>query len=127
MTNQEFYRQLTNLAGSGNTAPQIPSLIQKARKEHLYLPVVYMGDSSDAEPVVIVSNGKKYIQCSTDVSFPVVMSVPKPKPGQKIGETALDGFFEQLIDCGYDGIVFLSPIGLIGLEWADLDRHLPAS
>lgn len=97
MTNQEFYRQLTNLASSNSTAPQIPSLIQKARKEHLYLPVVYMGDSSDAEPVVIVSNGKKYIQCSTDVSFPVVMNVPKLKPGQKIGEKALDGFFGSLL------------------------------
>lgn len=120
MTNQEFYRQLTQLASSNSTATQMPALIQKARKEHLCIPVVYMGDSRDADPAVLIAQGKKYIQCSTALSFPVVMNVPKLKPGQKIGETELDGFFEQLIDCGYDGIAFLCPIGFVGLEWADL-------
>ena len=119
MTNQEFYRKLTKLASSNNTAPQMPALIHKAREEHLCIPVVFEGKSSDAEPVVIFAQGKKYIQCSTALSFPVVMNVPKLKPGQKIGETELDGFFEQLIDCGYDGIAFLCPIGFVGMEWAD--------
>ena len=121
MTNQEFYRQLTNLAGSNTTAPQMPALINKAREEHLYIPVVFEGKADDPEPVVIVAQDKKLILCSTALSFPAVLNVPKLKPGQQIGETHLDGFFEQLIDCGYDGIAFLSPIGLIGFGWADFD------
>ena len=56
MTNQEFYRQLTQLASSNSTAAQKPTLIQEARKEHLCIPVVYRGDSRDAEPAVLIAH-----------------------------------------------------------------------
>ncbi|MBQ6611727.1 MAG: hypothetical protein IJH70_14970 [Oscillospiraceae bacterium] len=63
MTNQEFYRQLTQLASSNSTATQMPALILKAHKEHLCIPVVYMGDSRDADPAVLIA------QCLPQKSF----------------------------------------------------------
>lgn len=116
MTQQDFLNQLNKLSHKDKTIKDMPALINRARKEHLSIPVVHMMASDGAaKPVILGAENKNFIQCATVLQFP---SVPL-QPGQTIGITELDGFFEQLIDLGYNGIAFLTTVGFIGIEWMD--------
>ena len=109
MTKQEFWNQLSELTRSQDTFSKLPALINKARAEHLSIPVKTIRRGDHAEPVILEIQGKLFIECAT--SFSIFSA--------DIGETDLDGFFEELIDSGYHGIAFVTKAGLVGLEWKD--------
>lgn len=116
MTQENFLNQLDKLSRKDKTIKDMPALINRARKEHLSIPVVHtMASDGSAEPVILCVENKNFIQCATVLQFP---SVPL-QPAQTIGATELDGFFEELIDLGYNGIAFLTTVGFVGIEWMD--------
>ena len=117
MTKHEFWKQLTELTKSQSTFSRIPALINSARAEHLSLPVKLIKRGDHAEPVILEVQGKLFIQCETSLN---VLQTDT-------GETDLDGFFEELIDCGYHGIAFATKAGLVGLEWKDFFSVSPRS
>ena len=109
MTKQEFWKQLTMLTQSQDTFPQLPALINKARAEDLSIPVKTIRRRDHIEPAVLEVQGKLFIECKTSLG---IMQ-------NDIVETDLVGFLEDLIDCGYHGIAFVTKAGLVGLEWKD--------
>ena len=121
MTNKEFWKELGKLTASLSTSGRVPALINQARNEHLALPIVFkeMNKKHEAEPVKLIAEGKRFVQCATSTTPPSILSSTRLQPGLEIGETSLDGLFEDLQDCGYDGIAFITPAGLVGFEWED--------
>ena len=126
MTNQEFWRELTKLLASSSTCGRIPALIKRARSEHLSIPMVLTPDGRSksgrktSKPVVILGDGMRFARFATSMAAPSVLSTTQLPSGQFVGEAPIDGLFEELQDCGYDGIAFITPEGLIGFEWDEL-------
>ena len=121
MTKLEFWSQLDALTRSSKTYEQIPPLILEARREHLSIPVVFDSfvnpepDGTTGEPAILCIQNKLFIRCAT--SLYGTEKLPLFKQNQFIGESELDGFFEDLLECGYSGIAFLSSYGFVGIEW----------
>ena len=123
MTKLEFWSQLDALTRSSKTYEQIPPLILKARRDHLSIPVVFNGfinpkqDGTTGEPTILRVQDKLFIRCATSLFD--VEKLPLFKPNQFIGECELEGFLEDLVNCGYSGIAFLGSHGFVGIEWRD--------
>lgn len=108
MTNEEFCKRLHQMAQSPKTYDQMPGLINQARNEKLSILAV---SDSKHTAVTIPSENKLFLLCSTTWT--------PPRLDYVVGETELEGFFEELIESGYNGIAFLENSRLIGLEWKD--------
>lgn len=123
MTKQEFWAHLDKLllTKEKENLSIVPHLINQAREEHLSILVIGNNnpDGTPGELSTVFGQNKSFLQCTT-TWFPAPGGVSFPlQRGQTVVETDLDDLYEDLIDCGYDGLAFIVTGTMIGYEWKD--------
>ena len=121
MTDQEFWKQLKNCFATIETQKQIPSLINRAEKDHLDLPVVVDKENKKEKYHAIYLGNLKFMHCATTMPTGPGIYTDPLQPDQKISTVPLTGLFRKLKADGYDGIVFIHKGGLSGFEWNDFN------
>lgn len=122
MTDQEFWKQLSDAFRSKETQKKIPSLIKRAEKDHLNLPVVVDRERKSEKYHAIYLGKMKFLHCATTMPVgPAIYSDPLPH-GQTVSTVPLKGLFSKLKKEGYDGIAFHHKGGLTAFEWKDFQN-----
>jgi len=111
MTSEQFWSDLRSLIDPKTTTSvkAISTLFSTATQENLSLLVVL----KDGVLQSLSANNLIFAHCITDRNDPI-------PTGCTIDEVELNGFFFELIDCGYNGLAFLQGGAFIGIEWKDL-------
>ena len=118
MTQFEFNNLMCKYMSSPDDFEKIPPLILQARSEHLHLLVAYEDFTSKDGThmaVIVPLEGREMILCATDYNSTMPVDFET-----EIAETKIEGFLEDLIESGYDGIAFAHGGQVLGIEWEDL-------